>query len=92
MYIGESRYFDIVPVGISGLVGYVAFSTLTKKNNGVIHQNQTVNKSADLSKFEVRIQTAGLSVGTYRLVVFVNDTVSGNITAVHDEEFDLVSP
>ena len=87
MVIGESRYFDLAPVGGALLGGYSAIYEIVQLDKVV--RSDVVNKSADNKKFEVRIQTEGLSAGSYTLRIKATDSVDDFTSIIYSEKLSL---
>ncbi len=84
MVIGESRYFDLSPVGGGLLTGYSATYEIVSFD-GTLITTGSVGKSIDNTKFEVRIQTTGMSAGGYWLRVFISASADNFVQAYSEQ-------
>ena len=85
MVIGQSRYFDLQASG--------SLETVTAKWELIRKDNDTVAKSASCPKVnnahQIRVDTTGVSAGTYILRVTTTDSVDGFVDVAHSEKIEL---
>ena len=83
MVIGQSKHFSLDRNGVN-ISEYTAYYQLKKegilKKTGIVHNTGT--------KLEIKIETVGLSAGTYDLRVFITDPVDGFVD-LYRERFTL---
>mgnify|MGYP000223357222 FL=1 len=88
MVIGETRNFFInAKNGAEITSQYSARYQLTLQNTIVLAAD--VPRNDDDTKFVVNIETADLAAGSYRLDVFVRNSVEGIEHVVHSETISL---
>ena len=83
MVIGQSKHFSLDRNGVN-ISQYTAYYQLKKE--GVLKKTGTVFNAG--TKLEIKIETVGLSAGTYDLRVFITDPVDGFVD-LYRERFTL---